>query len=122
LTEKAQLKNWWNQGVHLDPQSGGNFEEPWTDAKGRRTVTRGTVLRIDPPRMLRLSWSDEDWPIETEVSVELATTPSGTRLALSHAGWQAFPEDDRDYLVEAHRTGWSQHLNNLRTYAETLPN
>ncbi|MBC8158099.1 MAG: SRPBCC domain-containing protein [Alphaproteobacteria bacterium] len=122
LTETAQLKKWWNQGVRLEPQSGGHFEEPWVDAKGRPVVTRGTVLGIDPPRKLRLSWSDEDWPIETEVSVELAATDTGTHLALSHAGWQAFPEDDRDYLVESHKAGWFHHLKNLQTYAETLPN
>ena len=124
LTETAQLRNWWNQGVRLDPRHGGSFEEPWTDAEGHQTVTRGTVLGIYPPRKLQLSWTDEDWPIETEVSLELqpTRTGSGTRLALSHAGWQAFPEDDRDDLEEAHRSGWSHHLENLRTYAETLPN
>lgn len=119
LTETAHLRCWWNDGVELEPVIGGNFREPWTDARGRPMVTSGKVLGIKQFHELRLSWSDEGcaWPVETEVVFELEETPRGTRLTLNHGGWQGFRENDRDHLVELHREGWSQHLRSLAAYA-----
>jgi uncharacterized protein YndB with AHSA1/START domain len=119
ITETAHLRCWWNDGVQLDPVIGGTFSEPWTDAAGRPMVTSGKVLSLKKFQELRLSWSDEGcgWPVETEVTFELEETPRGTRLTLTHGGWQGFRENDRDHLVDMHRQGWSEHLRNLAAYA-----
>lgn len=122
LTETAHLRQWWNNGISLDASLGGHFEEPWTDPLGKPAVTSGTVLNLKAPRAMHLSWADADWPIETEVFIELKPSGKGTRLTLTHGGWSAFPEGDRSYLISSHRDGWSRHLENLASYAGTTLN
>jgi uncharacterized protein YndB with AHSA1/START domain len=67
------------------------------------------VVRIDPPRLLVMSW-DDGGPAESEVSFEL--TPENahaTRLVLTH---RRLP--DRSQLL-SHSTGWHTHLDTLET-------
>lgn len=65
------------------------------------------VIRIEPPKLLVMSW-DDGGPAESEVSFEL--TPEGakaTRLVLTH---RRLP--DRAQLL-SHSTGWHTHLDLL---------
>ena len=110
LTSPAHLRRWWNENVTLDAVPGGRFEEPGT-------ATGGNVLDLKERRELRLTWAGPDWPIQTEVTIRLDRGGAHTRLALSHGGWSAFPEDDRAHLIETHRAGWARHLKSLAAYA-----
>jgi uncharacterized protein YndB with AHSA1/START domain len=69
--------------------------EPWT---GGRVLERtasgeehawGSVLAWDPPERLRLSWhpGGEDHRSQT-VDVEFATEARGTRVTVTHTGWE----------------------------------
>jgi uncharacterized protein YndB with AHSA1/START domain len=80
-------------------------------------TTRGTVLRIEAPHRLDLSWRDDDWPEATEVSMLLESRGESTRLQLCHAGWARLGAEG-EALAEAHRTGWAAHLRALRHHAE----
>lgn len=118
LTDVRHLRHWWNRNIRLDPVPGGTFIEPWTDSLGRPRLTTGEVLGLKRPNEFRLSWSAPDWPLATEVTVDLHETPGGTAVTLTHGGWSAFPEGDRDDLIEIHRAGWQRHLDRLAAYAE----
>lgn len=110
LTGPAHLRRWWNDTVTLNAVPGGQFEEIQGDA-------RGNVLGVKAGEELRLSWTGPDWPIATEITIRLSRGVSNTRIALSHGGWSAFPEGDRDHLIETHRKGWARRLENLAAYA-----
>lgn len=118
LTDVRHLRRWWNRDIRLDAVPGGTFTEPWTDAFGRPRLTTGEVLGLHRPREIRLSWGDPDWPLATEVTVDLHEIPGGTALTLTHGGWSAFPEGDRDHLIATHRADWQRHLERLAAYAE----
>lgn len=117
---------WW-PGTTLDGRLGGRFEERWTDDGGTAVVTSGEVLGWDPPRRVRLSWRDDNWPAEasTEVTVELsATSASATVVRVGHTGWASHP--DGATLVPMHEQGWALHLADLarflaRTTSQTAP-
>jgi uncharacterized protein YndB with AHSA1/START domain len=109
LTGPAHLRHWWNN-VTLDAIPGGHFEEKQGDA-------RGNVLGVKTKEELRLSWAGPDWPIATEITIRLSGGAGNTRVALSHGGWSAFPEGDRDHLIETHRQGWTRRLESLAAYA-----
>lgn len=110
LTGPAHLRRWWNDTVTLNLVPGGRFEETQGDA-------RGSVLGVKAEEELRLSWAGPDWPIATEITIRLSGGPAATRIALSHGGWSAFPEGDRDHLIATHRQGWAQRLQSLAAYA-----
>ena len=84
-------------------------------AQGFDGIVHCQVLEIDPPRLLRISWAADD--IDTTVTWHLASEGNGTRLMLTHDGF-----DETDPRQEATRRllggGWSGHL--ARRLKETL--
>jgi uncharacterized protein YndB with AHSA1/START domain len=117
LARPAQLANWWGDHVSLDARLGGALSERWRDAEGRESVTLGEVTALRPGELLALSWRDQDWAVGTEVRFEIEPLPDDrTRLTLTHSGWEAFPAEERDSIVFAHRSGWERHLANLREH------
>ncbi|MBG6203211.1 uncharacterized protein YndB with AHSA1/START domain [Labrenzia sp. EL_13] len=109
---------WWGDDVVLEPFEGGRFHEPWRDGVGQHH-TRGRVVKINPPRLLQLSWKDDGWSFETDVAVRLLENGNGCRIVLTHRGWNGAPESDRARLVAAHLGGWKHHLGSLASCAET---
>ncbi|WP_269581011.1 SRPBCC family protein [Roseibium sp. Sym1] len=108
---------WWGEDVLLEPRPGGLFHEPWRDVEGQHH-TRGKVLEIEPPRLLRLSWRDDDWDFGTQVRFSLSGKGEGSRILMCHSGWQAAPEPRQAGLLDDHRGGWNHHLGNLVACAE----
>jgi len=103
---------WWGRDILLEPRVGGEFHEPWQDANGLHH-TRGKVTVFDPPERLGLSWSDDDWDFETDVTFLISGEEQGSRITLCHTGWQAAPGSLREDLVASHSHGWNFHLDNL---------
>ena len=74
----------------IEPRVGGRIFERAAD--GRETLW-GTVLAYDPPRRLAFSWVVE-LPAGQEQLVEIRFTAedSGTRVELTHSGWEKLGE------------------------------
>ena len=84
-------KRWWSY-LQLDPVIGGGFIERWTGPAGESMVTMGSVLEVTANRILRLTWSDDNWPVETEVEIILPPTPGGTLVRVRHSGFERLTE------------------------------
>lgn len=105
--------------MELESRPGGRFVERWADEAGRRVVTSGRIVTLDPREGIELSWADDDWPEETHVSIRLERTMSGTRVTILHSGWDSLPDGER--IMNEHETGWRMHLENLRIHCERPP-
>lgn len=113
-----QFEQWWPVATHslsrhararctLDPSVGGAVEERSPD--GTRHVW-GMVEAIDPGRRIRFSWhpgreaESAQW-----IEVVFAPLPAGSRVTLTHGGWDALGEIApllrREYVV-----GWREVL------------
>lgn len=119
LTDLAKIRQWWSSRVYLEPYSKGKFEEIWANEYGQTVITRGKVLSIQPPQKLILSWADEDWSVETEVTFLVLPVEYKIRLTLLHRGWDKFPNDISTTLRTHHREGWSELLKSLKEFVET---
>lgn len=111
---RAELRSQWWSYLTLDAHPGGRFEERWMDDSGEPKVTTGRVIELSEPRLIRLSWSDEDWPAATEVTIELQPTEGVTTVRVTHTGWDHVPGGPG--LAQAHGGGWRAHLRNLRAF------
>jgi uncharacterized protein YndB with AHSA1/START domain len=108
---------WWSY-LELDPRPGGVVVERWRNDAGREVTTGGQVLELEPPRRLRCTWRDDDWPAFTDVEFDLQSENETTRVKLRHVGWERLGGDGAR-LAAAHRTGWRLHLENLKAFAES---
>ncbi len=115
LTGSDSISKWWGTYVSLDARPGGAFREVWRDG-GRDVVTSGTVVGFAPPRRLELTWKDDDWTVETRVTISLAEEGGSTALELVHEGWDRFPAEEGASLGRAHAAGWDHHLDSLSVY------
>ena len=81
-------------------------------------ATHCQLLRLDPRSEMAFSWFYPDSP-KTEVSIRLSPTPGGTRVELTHAGWDQFDEQEIRAIREALANGWKSFvLPQLKRLAE----
>lgn len=101
----------------LEPKVGGRFYERWgrihNDVKG---ALLGTVVAIDPPRLLRMhgSFGMTERPVMGIVSIELIPIADGTQVKFSH---QAMGDLD-DQLEMQYARGWHDLLGRLKFFVE----
>lgn len=103
LTEPEQLRKWLADAT-IDLGEGGAVELRWlnTDDKGNRAVARGTIRRLDPPRLLEL-----DTDIHGLIRWTLEPAANGCLLALDVLA--ALPDDYLTIVL----AGWHVHLDFL---------
>jgi len=108
LTDPGLLEAWLMPN-DFAPRVGHRFTfrtEP-VPAQGFDGVIRCEVLDLRPPELLRISWASSG--IDTTVTWELAAEGRGTRLFLTHEGF-----DETDPRQQAVRRlldgGWRSHV------------
>lgn len=109
LTDPGVLASWLMPN-DFEPRVGHRFTfrtDP-VPAQGFDGVVRCEVLALEPPRRLAISWAGGSL-LETTVTWSLVPEGSGTRLFLTHDGF-----DDGDPQQQLTRrilgSGWRGHL------------
>ena len=110
--EPDRIARWMGRTVDFDARPGGAYR---IDYNGTDIAT-GTVIELDPPRRLVISWGweapgDPTPPGASRVEVDLTPDGDGTILRLRHTGLV-------EAAVEGHAVGWDQFLPGLVTVAE----
>ena len=129
LTNADELTRWWGDDsvywmthVQQDLYPGGvatymfafaHNDDVSGSSAGRTSGSTGVTRASDPPRMLEYTRIyDDGFPCkeETVIRYDLELVEGGTRLTVSHWGFQS--ED----MVELHRHGWERVFELLERY------
>jgi len=110
FTVPTQMVEWWGPkgftvpACVLDLRAGGAWRTVMRSPEGKDHVVSGVYQEITPPERLVFTWGWETEGVrgqETVVTIELAEIPGGTRLELTHEGFESEDSQAR------HSHGWS---------------
>lgn len=116
LIDKDKLALWFHKGgMNLEA---GNSYHLLNDAG--EPMLGGDVLEMDAPNRLVYTFTHE-WlgDAVTTVTWELSEAYGGTKLLMTHAGFDA--ADDPLGMLSNHDKGWDEHFGRLRNVAATSP-
>lgn len=70
------------------------------------------VTRMDAPHHLEFTWCHNEIAFaETRVAISLAEVEGGTKVTLTHSGWDAIADQSlREREFNGHNEGWDNHL------------
>ena len=88
--------------IFLEPHVGGRFFERFVDGDELQV---GTVVVCEPPWRIIFTWTTADWEGETEVEVTFTPQDDGTRVDLSHRGFDRIGPLGTDVAAKF-RGGW----------------
>lgn len=114
VATEAGLRRWFAGKIRFRPELGAPvaFESHGGKLQGR-------VTTLEPERKLAFTWTELDapgWPVDPEpllLTVELVPEDGGTRVTITHAGFENLPEAIRSGQYASYQRGWS--------YGTTLP-
>jgi uncharacterized protein YndB with AHSA1/START domain len=117
----ADIGAWWPMGTHSVfgatarvAVEGSEIVE--TSAEGERTVW-AEIVESSPPHRLVLNWHPGTDPaMPTRVEVAFSPDGEGTRVELTHTGWEALGER-AEAARQSYDTGWQSVLEGFATAA-----
>jgi uncharacterized protein YndB with AHSA1/START domain len=111
LTDAKELESWFPSKVSSDPKVGGEYSFTFEDKNdpSKDHIRNGKFTELVPGKKVRYDWMDT-----TDVTFNISPAANGTRVSLTHSGWDA----DDNANIDAHTQGWTFFLQNLKSYLE----
>jgi uncharacterized protein YndB with AHSA1/START domain len=118
ITDKDQMKEWYFDLAAFRPEVGFRFEFP-SNCEGENFYHICEVTEVIPGKRISYTWEYKDTPGTSTVTFELFEEAGGTKLVLTHAGIETFPQDDAVFGKNSFSSGWEDMIcNALPAYIE----
>jgi uncharacterized protein YndB with AHSA1/START domain len=113
LATPEGMNEWFSKKLVFEPRLGGAFRMEVREPGGGEFTFFGTVVTIEPGRELAFTWTEhekgrEPWPVSTLVSFKLQPVAGGTRVTLTHTGFDALEVGLARREYEGHILGWER--------------
>jgi uncharacterized protein YndB with AHSA1/START domain/uncharacterized damage-inducible protein DinB len=106
-------RDWLCQSARFRPQSGRSYQLAWN----RGWFAAGSILTLERPKKVELSWHGPDDPATSQVSITLRERKGETEVEIRHSGLgdgQAWERARAEV-----RKGWEMGLENLESIFTT---
>lgn len=108
LTDKDQMKEWYFDLEEFRPEKGFEFSFYGEGHKGEKYLHLCRITEVIPLKKLAYTWQYEGLEGLSVVSFELSEESGNTRLKLTHAGLETFPQNNPDFAPESFAAGWTE--------------
>jgi uncharacterized protein YndB with AHSA1/START domain len=117
ITDKDQMKQWYFDIASFKPEPGFEFQFTATN-ENRSFLHLCKVTEVIPGKKLTYSWRYDGVEGISYVTFELFPEGSSTKLKLTHAGLETFP-DNPDFAKKNFEQGWNQIIGkSLKNFVE----
>lgn len=119
ITDTDQMRQWFFGAItEFEPELG--FRTQFTVRSGDRDYAHlWNVTEVVSERKIAYDWRYGGVPGDSSVTWELSETADGTKLTLTHAGIETFPQDDPVFSRESGQAGWGYFLHDsLKAFLE----
>lgn len=106
-------RDWMCDSVRFRGRPGGTYQLAWNSG----WYASGTILEMDRPALLRMSWQGKDDPGPTEVDIKLTADGTQTEVVIEHGGFGQ--GDIWETVYEQAEKGWKAGLENLESIFAT---
>jgi uncharacterized protein YndB with AHSA1/START domain len=125
LASAEGMAEWFSKRLTFEFHEGGQFKMDVNYGDEGEFTFFGKVVKIDAPRELAFTWTQqpkgkEPWPVSTLVSFKLQPTAAGTRVTLTHSGFEALDAAMARPEYDGHIVGWERSavLQDLKAVVE----
>ena len=113
---------WWPMHTHslangeaaIDWHVGGTA---WEVVDGKR-VDWADILEYDPPHGFMMAWRVNAANPTTELRLRFEPDGEGTRVELTHAGWETYPDGGEEESA-GYTSGWDVVLGHYTSYLQS---
>lgn len=118
ITEKEEMKLWYFNLEEFKPEVGFEFSFRG-GTEQRKYLHNCRITEVVKSKKLCHTWSYEGISGETILCFEIEPTETGTKLQLTHSGFETFPKDNADLDPKNFEQGWTFILGtSLKNYLE----
>ncbi len=108
VSSQEGLRRWFAENIRFEPVVGSAvaFEEHGGALRGRVTI-------VEPERRLAFTWTELDapgWPQDPApllLTIDLVPENEGTRVTITHSGFENLPEAIRPSQFAGYQRGWA---------------
>ena len=118
ITNKDEMKQWYLDIKEFKPEVGFEFQF-YGGSEEKQYLHLCKILEVIPGKKIVYSWKYKDYPGESIVTFELLSEGDNTRVKLTHAGLESFPQDSPDFAKDSFAAGWNEIIGtSLKAYVE----
>ena len=120
ISDQDEISAWFIK-ADFQPQVGYNYTFLHEEGENCTTIV-GKVIEARPIDRLVYTWLVKGTDVETTVSWNLSEVAGKTQLRLEHSGISAYGGDSAVKMFESFSKGWSQCINELESFLQSLVN
>ena len=119
ITDKDDMKQWYFDLSDFKPEAGFEFQFKGSGSDGTEYLHLCKITEVIPDKKLTYSWKYDGLQGMSYVTFELFDEGDKTKLKLTHAGLETFPENKPDFAKESFAQGWTEIIGkNLKEFVE----
>ena len=119
ITDKNEMKQWYFDLAEFKAEVGFEFHFTGGPSPERQYVHRCKITEVVPGKKLTYSWRYDGYKGNSFVTFELFGEGKNTRVKLTHAGLETFPNENPDFAKHNFVAGWTDIIGrSLKEYVE----